>query len=165
MTMRSIPTQLILTALALCSLLVGCGGGRFCDAPPPADLALVVAPQAVPAGSPETVVVSFERAVFTDGEFRVHDWGVTIFDRPDGNWLGTYDDSLYSMDHGNGPYVTGVILSGEVIDDRSIEIVVEFPAETAAGSYPIRMFASNGGVECYTDAGGESVIEVGTAAD
>jgi hypothetical protein len=161
MATQSIRTLLILAALAAGSLSVGCGGGGSCDLPlPVADLRLTVIPASIPTGSPETIVVSFERSVFTDGEFKVQDWDVHILDNPGRDWLGTYSDSLYGMANDAGPYLTGVILSGEIIDDRSIELVVEFPADTPAGAYPIEMIATNGGVECSTGAGGESTIVV-----
>ena len=123
-------------------------------------MALTVVPESVSAGTLETIVVSFERSVFTDGEFKVQDWEVRILTDAGGYWLGTYSDSLFSMDFGFDSFVTGVIVSGEVIDARSIELAVEFPDDVPAGSYPIQMFASNGGVECYTGASGESTIAV-----
>lgn len=158
------PTQLtrillILAAPIFCAFSAGCGAVD-CDAPPDADLTLTVMPQSVSRGTLETVVVSFERSVFTDGEFIVHDWEVRILSADERGWLGTYSDSLFSMDFGFDPFVTDAILSGEVIDDRSIELAVEFPADTVPGSYSVLMFASNGGVECHTGASGESTITV-----
>ena len=159
MTTRLNPTLATFAALVVGSFATGCGA-YTCDAPPAADLALTVTPQSVSAGTLETVVVSFERSVFTDGEFKVQDWDVRVLTDAGGYWLGTYSDSLFSMDFGFDSFVTGVIVSGEVIDDRSIELAVEFPADMPAGSFPIQMFASNGGVECYTGANGESTIAV-----
>ena len=159
MTTRLNRTLPILAALAVGAFAAGCGA-YACDAPPVADLALTVTPQSASAGTLETVVVSFERSVFTDGEFKVQDWDVRVPTDAGEYWLGTYSDSLFSMDFGFDSFVTGVIVSGEVIDDRSIEIAVEFPDDMPADSYPIQMFASNGGVECYTGASGESTIAV-----
>lgn len=149
----------MLAALVVGACAVGCGAVA-CDAPPDADLALTVTPQSVSLGTLETIVVSFERSVFTDGEFEVLDWEVRILTDAGGAWVGTYSDSLFSMDFGFDSFVTGVIVSGEIIDDRSIELAVEFSDDMPAGSYPIQMFASNGGVECHTQASGESTIAV-----
>ena len=159
MTTRLTRTLPILAALTVGAFATGCGA-YACDAPPDADLALTLVPQSISAGTLETVVVSFERSVFTEGEFKVQDWEVRVLTDAGGYWLGTYSDSLFSMDFGFDSFVTGVILSGEVINDRSIELAVEFPDDMPADSYPIQMFASNGGVECSAFASGEAMISV-----
>lgn len=140
-------------------LMLAIGGcGRNCDDVP--KLTATLEPDSIAAGSGATVVVSFQEAVFDTPGSAVRDWGVTVLDMAGEAWIGSYDDSWFGMQYGYGPYVSGVVVSGGLVDDRSFEVRIEMPAGTEPGFYPIEAGASNGGVECYKEAFDEVLLQV-----
>jgi hypothetical protein len=56
----------------------------------------------------------------------------------------------------------GVVLDGEVIDEYSIELVLEFPNALDDGVI-VRMRANNGDPHCYAGVYGEAPLAVNAA--
>jgi len=152
--------SLIALAALMCGIVAGCGGAVRCDAPADKTLPLMLTPDAVLVGQQTTVVATFDESVFVNGDFPVADTDVVIYDPADKQFIGQFSDSTFRMGQGDPPFVSGVILSGEVIDDRSIELIIEFPADATVGSLRVEARASNGGVECHVQVLGEASLEV-----
>lgn len=155
-----------LTTLVAFSLfpLAGCGGGVTCDVPPDEQLPVTVTPSELIAGEETTVLVSFDEPVFSGGGFQVLETDVDIHHPTEPEFVGSFHDSVFRMDQGEPPFVDGVILSGEVIDDRTIELIIEFSADAEPEQFPVVARASNGGVECHTQVLGEAALEVVTGS-
>ena len=114
------------------------------------------------AFSEVTVVAAFDRAVFENGEFFVEDERVTLIDATTDQWIGYFSNSRFTESQGNPPFVSGVVSSGEVIDDRSIELTLQFP-DALPDRVLVEMRATDGGAECSTLVSGEALLMV-TAA-
>jgi hypothetical protein len=144
------------------SVAAGCGDvpRRFqCDGPGFQELDVTLTPDSAQAGTEATVVVSFERSVFDDGEFFVWGEDVVVKDPVTKEWIGYWSNSRFTEDQGDQPYVSGVVVSGEVIDDRSIELVLELPNELVNGAI-VEMGADNGDEHCYAGVIGEAPLAV-----
>lgn len=139
---RQIQVCSAVLGLALAGFGAGCGDVP-CNSPGFQELEVALAPDSVLAGTQATVVASFERAVFSDGEFFVSSEDVVVKDAATGEWIGTFDNSRFRESQGDPPRVTGVVLSGEVIDGRSIELTLEFPNTLPNGAV-LEMGADNG---------------------
>jgi hypothetical protein len=166
MTMYRIQLSTLVTIFSLaCCLLVGCGGGLVrCDAPADKRLPVTLTPATILVGQETTVVASFDEPVFVNGGFEVMDTEARIYDQTELEFVGYFSDSVYRMEQGDPPSVDGVILSGEVIDERTIELLIEFPADAPIGPLRFEVVASNGGVECHTQVLGEATLEVATGS-
>lgn len=142
------------------SLIVGCGPGVNCDVPAFERVAIILTPDTVTAGEQVTVVASFDTNAFGNTGFHVREVGAVIEDEPGAELIGYYSYSDYNRDMGEPPFVQGVILAGEVIDDRTFEMTVEFPSGSTATALPVQVRSDNGGVECNTGVLGEGTLEV-----
>lgn len=148
-------------ALALVSVVAGCGGGPLrCDSPGSLDFQVTLSPDSVLAGTEVTVVASFESAVFDNSEFFVQSEDVVIVDASTDEWIGTFHNSRFNEGQGDPPIVSGVVLSGEVIDDRSIELTLEFPNELVNGAI-VEMGAGNDDPHCSASVYGRAPLAVG----
>jgi hypothetical protein len=159
---RIINICLAALALASASVVGGCGDTPLrsrCDGPGYQELDVTLTPDSVEAGIAATVVVSFERSVFDGGEFYVANEDVVIKDAVTQEWIGEWGNSRFSEDDGYPPFVSGVVLSGEVIDDRSIELTLEFPKELVNGAI-VEIVAANGDPHCSAGVFGEVPLAV-----
>jgi len=158
---RQIKVCLAVLGLALAGFGTGCGNDlpSTCNSPGFQELEVTLAPDSALAGTEATVVDSFERAVFSDGEFFVNSEDVVVKDAATGEWIGTFDNSRFRESEGDPPRVTGVVLSGEVIDDRSIELTLEFPNTLPNGAV-IEMGAGNDDPHCSASVSGEAPLTV-----
>jgi hypothetical protein len=148
--------------------LLGFGGGcgesvASCDdLPSPAVLELTLTPDSVSAGFEVTVVAAFERAVFENGEFFVADEEVRVKDATTDQWIGEFSNSRFREGQGDPPLVSGVVSSGEVVDDRSIELALRF-SDALPDGVLVEMRATDGGAECSTLVSGEALLMVTSA--
>jgi hypothetical protein len=160
---RKMKAGLVVALLGLVPFSAGCGDSvPSCEdlgLPSPAVLEVTLTPDSVSAGSEVTVVAAFERAVFEGGEFVVFDEGVVVSDAATGRSIGRFSNSRDRENRGEPPFVSGVVISGEVIDDRSIELTLEFPEPLSEGAV-VRMSATDGGSECSTLVSGEASLMV-----
>ena len=58
----------------------------------------------------------------------------------------------------------GAVLSGEVVDDRTMQVIVKLSSDDPVGPLLFVVGASNGGVECHTGVSGEATLEVVTGS-
>jgi hypothetical protein len=150
------PEFLFLLLILFTLVISGCG--RNCDDVP--ELTATLEPDSIAAGSGATVVVSFQEAVFDTPGSEVRTWLVDIRDVGGEASIGSYDDSVFGMEYGYAPDVSGVAVSGGLVDDRSFEVRIEMPAGTEPGFYPVQAVASNDGVECYKYSFDEVLLQV-----
>jgi len=156
---------LAVLGFALVGFGAGCGEPfPSCEGiPEPAVLDVTLTPGSVLAGTEVTVVASFERAVFENGEFYVHGESVVVEDAATEQRIGEYSTSRFREDLGDPPIVSGVVSSAEVIDDRSMELTLEFPDALPNGAV-IRMRASYPDGDCSgTSVSGEALLTVTSA--
>jgi hypothetical protein len=161
---RQVNVCLVVLGIALVGTGTGCGdSAASCeDFPSPAVLEVTLAPDSVSAGSEVTVVAAFERAVFENGEFFVADESVVLKDAATDRRIGEFSNSRFGEDQGDPPLVSGVVSSGVVIDDRSIELTLDFPNALPEGAV-VEMRATSGIGDCSTLVSGEALLGV-TAA-
>jgi len=146
-------------ALALVGFGVGCGDGPFrCDPPELPDPNATVSPDSVSAGTEVTVVASFDEPLF-DPSFDLPFQDVVVVDAATDEWIGTFSDTWLDFEWRDGPIVSGVVLSGEVIDDRSIELTLEFPNELVDGAF-VQMRATNDDPHCFAGVYAEAPLAV-----
>jgi len=146
-------------ALALVGFGVGCGDGRIrCDPPELPDPSVTLSPDSVLAGTEVTVVASFDEPLF-DPSFDLPFQDVVVVDAATDEWIGTFSDTWLDFEWRDGPIVSGVVLSGEVIDDRSIELTLEFPNELVDGAI-VQVRATNDDPHCYAGTSGEAPLTV-----
>lgn len=163
MSRISIQVTVLGLGVSISSLIVGCSGPVRCDVPAFERGPITLTPDTVTAGEQVTVVASFDRNAFGDTGFRVFEVRAGIEDETGTEFLGAYSYSDYDREMGDPPYVDGVILEGEVIDNRTFEMTVEFPAGTTAAALPVFVASDNGGVECNTGVLGEATLAVSAA--
>jgi len=167
---KAIGTGFLALGLTLAVLMGGCGepGGFGCtDAPfePHEMVALTLSPSTVASGEPATFVASFDRRVFSHGAFLVEDWEIRAVDPATGEWIGSFSQSRYSESRGEGPYVSGVVLDAEVIDERSMEVSLDALGDQAPSVVLVEMRATNGDPHCSGLVSGEAELTVADESD
>lgn len=152
-------SNLCLVLLALATVAVGCGDEPVqCDVPDLPDPNVILSPDSVPPGSELTLVASFDQPLFDRGSDLPYQ-DVVVIDAATGERIGTYSDTWLDLDWRDGPIVSGVVLDGEVIDEFSVELTVEFPNELADGAI-VQMNASNQDPHCYAGVSAEAALAV-----
>lgn len=147
-----------LTTLASC-LLASCGT-RCGDLPPFETVEMTLTPQTESAGEQVTVVASFDRNVFDHVGFYVDSIDAYVLDATGVDFIGQFSDSAFQRDMGEPSFVSGVILGGEVLDDRTFEMTLEFPAGTEPATLPVEVRADSPQGECSTGILGEATFTV-----
>ena len=147
--------------IALAAVAAGCGDGPLrCDPPEVPDPTVILSVDSALAGTPVTVVASFDEPLFDrNAGFDLPFQDVEIVDVASNEYIGTYSDTWLDFEWRDGPIVNGVVLDGEVIDEYSIELVLEFPNELSEGVI-VRMSASNQDPHCYAGVYGEAPLAV-----
>lgn len=148
-------------ALALVGFGAGCGDGPIqCDPPEFRAPEVTLTPDSVLAGTQVTLVASFDQPLFDrNADFPLPFQDVFVVDAATDEWIGTFSDTWLDFEWRDGPIVSGVVLGGEVIDDRSIELTLELPDELVSGAI-IRMRADNDDPHCAVAVSGEAHLAV-----
>jgi hypothetical protein len=151
--------NLCFAVIALATVAAGCGDGPLrCDPPEVPDPSVILSSDSVLAGTPVTVVASFDEPLFDrDSGFDLPFQDVDIIDAATREFIGFYSDTW--LDYEWLPSVGGVVLDGEVVDAYSIELVLEFPSAPVDGVI-VQMSASNGDPHCYAGVYGEAPLAV-----
>jgi len=151
--------NLCVATLALVTVAAGCGDGPIrCDPPELPDPIVTLNPISVLGVTEVTLVASFDQPLF-DTRFGLPFQDVVVVDAATDEWIGTFSDNWLGYEWYDGPFVSGVVLSGEVIDDRSIELTLEFPKELVDGAI-VQMRASNDDPHCYAGVYAEAPLAV-----
>jgi hypothetical protein len=140
--------------------LLASSGTRCGDLPPFETVEMTLTPETVSAGEQVTVVASFDRNVFDNVGFYVDSIDAHVLDANGVDFIGQFYDSAFRQDMGEPPFVSGVILAGEVLDDRTFQMTLEFPAGTAAASLPVEVGADTGAGDCGTGILGKATLAV-----
>lgn len=154
--------NLCFAVIALATVAAGCGDGPLrCDPPEVPDPSVILSSDSVLAGTPVTLVASFDEPLFDrDAYLDLLFQEVNIIDVATREFIGSYSDTR--LDYEWLPSVYGVVLDGEVIDEYSIELVLEFSDELSEGVI-VQMSASNQDPHCYSGVHGEAPLAVDAA--
>jgi hypothetical protein len=154
--------KFVVSATSLAMLAAGCGGGPLrCDPTEVPDPAVILSVDSVPAGTPVTIVASFDQPLFDRNaglDLPLQD--VDIIDASTHEFIGSYSDAWFDWEWLPSQY--GVVLDGAVIDEYSIELSLEFPDPLVDGVI-VQMGANNGDPHCYSGVFGEAPLAVHAA--
>jgi len=160
---KSIRIALVGMATFASCLLASCGTSCG-DLPPFETVDMTLTPQTISAGEQVTVVASFDMNMSRNAGFDVQSIGAVILDAIGVEFIGQFAASVFRQDMGEPPFVSGVILAGEVLDDRTFQMTLEYPAGTAPTSLPVEVGADTGPGDCSTGVFGEATLTITSGA-